>query len=47
MAKMVGKKITTCIMGDRCSNAHDSKGKKKERRLAKRRERQNWKENLQ
>lgn len=38
--KMVGRKVPTCCMGDRCCNAHDSIGRKKERRLAKRRERQ-------
>lgn len=35
---MIGRKIPTCCMGDRCSNAHDSKGRKMERRVAKRRE---------
>ena len=38
--KMIGRKIPTCCMGDRCCNAHDSLGRKIERRLAKRREKQ-------
>lgn len=47
MDKMIGKFAQVCKMGNcRCSNEHNSKGKKKERRLAKRRERRNWKENL-
>ncbi len=38
--RMIGRKVPTCCMGDRCCNAHDSLGRKVERRLAKRREKQ-------
>lgn len=42
MAKMLGKKVPTCCMGDRCSNAHDGEGKRKERRITKKREKRYW-----
>lgn len=39
--KMIGKSCQVCRMGTcRCANAQDSRGKRKERRLAKRREKQ-------
>lgn len=39
MSRMIGKHTQVCRMGNcRCGNAHDSKGRKQERRLAKHRE---------
>lgn len=45
MSKMPGRLVTMCRFGKRCrcANAHDGIGRKKERRQAKRRERQKWK----
>lgn len=42
--KMIGKFTQRCRMGTcRCGNAHDGKGRKQERRTAKRQERQTFK----
>ena len=39
--RMIGEYTQVCRIGRcRCGNAHDGKGRKQERRLAKRRERQ-------
>lgn len=45
--KMIGKSTQVCRVGNcRCANAHDSLGRKKERRLAKRREKALQKEKM-
>ena len=45
--KMIGRKSLLCRIGTcRCGNAHDSKGRTQERRLAKRREREEVKREI-